>query len=155
MKTELTIEESAQLFELGVDVKMASKEKFFVGYNERAEFFDKIERLTGKRDFPKGVFQKREKRYANGPTTWDIYHKIFTLADLLSILPKEIKVGVTTYHLNIDYPLPDQVAARYIDSDDVDNDIMGVMEDELIDVLFYLLISAIKCGYITTNSNKK
>ena len=119
MKTELTIEESARLIELGVDAKLASYERY---------------EDTGRKHC--GIELPPEIR------------PIFGLTDILSILPKEIKEGVTTFHLNIDFPLPNQVAARYIDPDNVDNDVLGEMCDELIDALNALLINVIKCGHL-------
>lgn len=83
------------------------------------------------------------------------FSKCFRLQDLLSILPKEITEGVTTFHLNIDYPLPNQVAARYIDPDDVDNDVYGVMCDELIDALYALLVNIVRSGKYNSKSRNK
>lgn len=80
---------------------------------------------------------------------------IFKLTDILAILPKEIKEGVTTFHLNIDYPLPNHVAARYIDPDDVDNDVLGAMCDELMDALYNLLINCIKAKYYNPKNEEK
>lgn len=136
MKTKLTTEESARLIELGVDMKLASKCRVQHEADNEEEY-----RIVEHDEFCYEMASLNPK-------------PIFDLTDLLSILPKEIKVGVTTFHLNIDYPLPDQVAARYIDPDDVDNDTLGVMCDELIDALYALLKNAIKCGYITTKSDK-
>ena len=130
MKTKLTLKESARLIELGIDPKLASERCLdfngtfaYISGEEAESVVDTINR----------EFYTEES-------------SIFTLADLLSILPKEIKMGVTTFQLNIDYPLVNQVAARYLDPDDVDNDILGTMCDELIDALYYLLIDVIKCG---------
>lgn len=124
-KTTLTVEESQRLIELGVDPKMASKRVGSMRISNGVSYDTKIIKSQ----------------------------PIFTLTDILRILPKEIKEGVTTFHLNIDYPIPGQVAVRYIDPDDVDNDILGEMCEELIDALNLLLKNTIKCGYI--NLNKK
>lgn len=78
----------------------------------------------------------------------DPKHYIFTLTDLLSILPKEIKHGTTTYHLNIDYPPIEQVAARYITEDDDLDSLCGMMCDELIDALYELTIWLIENEFI-------
>lgn len=66
MKTTLTIEESARLIELGVDPKLASKKEFVDIHPEV---------LKGNAEYarPWGWFPR------------------FTLADILSILPKEIE----------------------------------------------------------------
>jgi hypothetical protein len=72
----------------------------------------------------------------------DIYGRksIFTLADLLSLLPKEIEdENNIPYHLNIDYPyLIGGVSARYLDEDG--DSLTGVLCPELIDALYELLI---------------
>lgn len=130
MKTELTIEESTKLIEFGVDRKLASM-KVFVPIHPEV--------LKGNAEYAKH---------------WGWFPK-FRLEDIISILPKEINDGVTTFHLNIDYPMPNHVSARYVDPDDVDNDVLGVMCNELIDTLNALLKRTIKSGYIILNSNKK
>ena len=63
MKTTLTVEESARLIELGVDSKLASERKYVDKTEENSNQFLNIE------EYPR-----------------------FTLSDLLSILPKEIKI---------------------------------------------------------------
>lgn len=65
MKTELTIEESARLIELGVDPKLASKVS------------SAIQTFCGCR----------------GITRLPVSRPIFDLSDILSILPKEIKTS--------------------------------------------------------------
>lgn len=125
MKTELTVEQSAKLIELGVSSKLAS------------QYLPTLI-STGK-----GIQRLNDDS------------SIFTLTDILSILPKEIKFGITTYHLNIDYPPINQVAARYIDEDDEDNDLKGFMCDELIDSLYLLLIWVIEIGFVKLNTEKK
>ncbi|MBD5283332.1 MAG: hypothetical protein HDS31_01795 [Bacteroides sp.] len=62
MKTKLTLEESARLIELGIDPKMASEREFVDKTEINSNQFLEIE------EYPR-----------------------FTLADLLSILPKDIK----------------------------------------------------------------
>lgn len=115
IKDKLTQQQSAHLVELGVSADKASASQSCAAYGNGA----------------RGIM--------NVPTT-----PIFTLADVMELLPKEIKEGVTAFHLNIDFPIPNQVAARYIDPDDIDNDILGVMCDELIDALYELLCDIIR-----------
>lgn len=68
---------------------------------------------------------------------------IFTLTDILSLLPKEIIIEGYPYHLNIDYPyLIDGVAARYLDEEE--DSLTGVLCFELIDALFELLCWVLK-----------
>ncbi|MDE6534558.1 MAG: hypothetical protein K2K82_00950 [Muribaculaceae bacterium] len=110
MKTELTIEESTKLIELGVDPKMASGESLVGG-------------------------------------------ALFTLTDLLSILPKEID----GHHLNTD-AIKEGYNVGYVLWDDDENweavishflsD--GFFAPELIDALYQLLIYTITNNYVKT-----
>ena len=75
MKTELTIEESASLIELGVDKKLASMKEFVHIYPEVL------------------------KGYAEYAKPWGWMPK-FTLTDLLAILPKEI--GIEDFEMRTD-----------------------------------------------------
>ena len=77
-------------------------------------------------------------------------HPIFTLVDLLDILPKAIKKEGTTYKLNIDYPPIEQVAARYNTEYDELESLAGVMCDTLTDALFHLTKWCIKNNHIKT-----
>ena len=106
MKTELTVEESARLIELGVDPKMASRETF-------------------------------------------IFDKIFTLDDILSILPKEIEQEdrhpmTVVYYWN---STKKEWIAYY---DYVEKTIMA-SAPELIDSLYQLLIWGFKNGHLKTD----
>lgn len=121
MKTVLTVEQSNRLIALGVPASKARHQRLV-----------KASEATGIPNL-----------YRNGESC-----AVFDISDLLEMLPKEIKVGITTWNLNIDYPLIDQVAARYIDKDDIDNDLEGFMCDELIDALFGLTIWCIRQQYL-------
>lgn len=119
MKTELTIEESAKLIELGVDPKLASKE------------------------FATTIY---EQKY-NDPR-----HPIFTLSDIISILPKEIEDNGVTEDLNIimsndsvyvSYPYIHERLKVFI------------VAPELIDALYQLLIWCLEQGFVNSNSDKK
>ena len=136
-KTKLTVEQSAKLIELGVDASLASKCRVQHEADFEVEY----------RIVPHDEFCYEMASLNPQP--------IFDLSDILSILPKEIKFGITTYHLNIDYPPINQVAARYIDEDDEDNDLKGFMCGELIDSLYLLLIWVIEIGFVKLNTEKK
>lgn len=73
---------------------------------------------------------------------------IYTLSNLLSLLPKEIKADGITYHLNIDYPPILQVAARYITEYSEEECLKGMMCDNLIDCLYELLIWCVKEKFV-------
>ena len=80
MKTALTVEESARLIELGVDPKMASMVSWKQTQNwERKSVLPNKEHLSSKPFEPIVMgFERFEVK------------DVFTLADILSILPKEI-----------------------------------------------------------------
>ncbi len=117
MKTGLTVEQSNALITLGVPASKARHQRLV-----------KASEATG----VPNLYRKGES------------YAVFGLSDLLDMLPKEIKIGITTWNLNIDYPPINQVAARYVDPDDIDNDLQGFMCDELIDALFELTMWCIR-----------
>ncbi|WP_305156220.1 hypothetical protein [uncultured Muribaculum sp.] len=123
MKTQLTAEESAKLIELGVSPERASERTFDLkDVNNLSKPLERRELLP-----------------------------IFTLADILDILPKEIRHNGCTYKLNIDYPPIGMVAARYnTEWDDLDS-IKGYMCEELIDALYSLLVWCLEKGYVKLN----
>lgn len=124
MKTELTTEESAKLIELGIDPKLASK----------------------------GTHGQSYEDYCLGnPVTPEDIKPIFTLTDILSILPKEIDNG---YNLNIDIT-GKYYGAAYVCWDEDENwdavikDIcFEAIAPELIDALNQLLIRVITSGHL-------
>lgn len=112
MKTQLTAEESAKLIELGVSPERASERTFDLkDVNNLGKPLERRELLP-----------------------------VFTLADILDMLPKEIKHNGCTYKLNIDYPPICMVAARYNAEDDDLDSLKGYMCEELIDALYSLLL---------------
>ncbi|MBD5421496.1 MAG: hypothetical protein HDR38_08175 [Treponema sp.] len=113
MKTILTPEESRRLIDLGVDTKLASKRTLGV-------------------QIPTGIPNVYHKKEGGDP--------IFTLADLLSILPKEIK----GYHLEMGTN-DDEWYAEY---DSVRLKDSYTFAPELIDALYQLLIWVIENGYV-------
>ena len=85
MKTALTIEESQRLIELGVDPKMASTT--CINFNGTYAYVSGEESETV-RDCVNGQYYTEEC-------------SCFTLADILSILPKEIEIEGEKEDLNI------------------------------------------------------
>ena len=122
MKTQLTAEESAKLIELGVSPERASMCESSAAYGNGA----------------RGIMKVPEK-------------SIFTLADILDMLPKEIKHNGCTYKLNIDYPPIGMVAARYNTEDDDLDSLKGYLCEELIDALYSLLVWCLEKGYVKLN----
>ncbi len=124
MKTQLTAEQSAKLIELGVSPERASEIK--------------VEVKESSRGCP-NIYCSEVKR------------PIFTLTDILDILPKEIRHNSCTYKLNIDYPPIGMVAARYnTEWDDLDS-LTGCLCKELIDALYSLLVWCLEKGYVKLN----
>ena len=117
MKTKLTLEESARLIELGVDPKLAS------------ECVSAMKVYASGR----GIIRLPES------------NPIFTLTDLLSILPKEIK----GYHLEMGTN-DDEWYAEY---DSVRLKDSYTFAPELIDSIYQLLIWAIGNGYVKPNKD--
>ena len=109
MKTELTIEESAKLIELDVDKKLASIKEFVPIHPEV---------LKGNAEYAK---------------PWGWMPK-FTLTDILSILPKEIKDSVLGMEYDSEFK---QWWAGY-------NAVSLKSAPELIDALYQLLIWTIE-----------
>lgn len=72
----------------------------------------------------------------------------FALADILDILPREIRHNGCTYKLNIDYPPIGMVAARYNSEDDDLDSLKGYLCEELIDALYSLLLWCLEKGYV-------
>ena len=118
MKSLLTAEESAKLIELGVSPERASK---------RTPDYTDINN-TGK------PLERRELL------------PIFTLADILDILPKEIE----DYHLSIE-SFKETHYTTYIRDNYDDYLIPHKDAPELIDALYLLLVWCLKKGYVKLN----
>lgn len=129
MKTTLTPEQSQRLIELGVDPGKASATRYIIAETEVYYGYSREVIVTD--------------GYINDYVGQE---PVFTLTDILSLLPKVIKVDGITYNLNIDYPPICQVAASYIDGDG--DSLKGMMCTELIDALFELLVWCITNKHI-------
>ena len=134
MKSLLTAEESAKLIELGVSPERASGICMdFNGAGRYAYVYGEEAQLV--RHCVNGHFYVEECG-------------IFTLADILDILPREIRHNGCTYKLNIDYPPIGMVAARYNSEDDDLDSLKGYLCEELIDALYSLLLWCLEKGYV-------
>lgn len=131
MKTQLTAEESAKLIELGVSPERASERESSVAYGNGARGIMKVPKTP-----------------------------IFTLADILDILPKEIEVdspnadkGIdiedcylcTQWCMNGDYADNHQWCAFYTPGFQLIGDCTA---PELIDALYSLLLWCLEKGYV-------
>lgn len=131
MKTELTLEQSAKLIELGVDASLASKCQ--VQHEADFEVETKI--------VPHDEFCYEMASLNPQP--------IFTLTDILTILPKEVIYNRVSENLTIFIDNNKSTATYpFYNSNDADFE-----SPELIDSLYQLLIWTITNGYL--NQKKK
>ena len=125
MKTQLTIEESAKLIELGIDAKLASK-------------CDSAMKVCAS---GRGIIRLPESR------------PIFDLTDILSILPKEIDgYGLDISYAKDGYYVSYIIWDNTEDYDYIRDSLQDkpISAPELIDALNSLLIWTIKQGHLKT-----
>lgn len=135
MRTQLTAEESAKLIEIGVSPERASKR----------------------------IFDLKDVNNLDKPLERRELRPIFTLADILDILPKEIEVdspnadkGIdiedcylcTQWCINGDYADNHQWCAFYTPGFQLIGDCTA---PELIDALYSLLVWSLEKGYVKLN----
>lgn len=121
MKTQLTAEESAKLIELGVSPERASESDSSVAYGNGARGIMKV------------------------PET-----PIFTLADILDILPKEINAfGIPARLQMYNHPAEYWIASYVTyDGGTLTYQNPCSAEKELIDALYSLLVWCLEKGYV-------
>lgn len=132
MKTTLTIEQSAELIKRGVRDDKASM--VCMDFNGTYAYVCGEESQTV-RDCVNGQFYVEESR-------------VFSLSDLLSLLPKEIEQGNATYELLIE-GVETNWRVRYYYADlEVYDYTEAFNEEELIDALYNLLLWAIDNNHV-------
>lgn len=132
MKQNLTIEQSTELIKRGVSAGKASM--VCMNFNGTYAYVSGEEAQTV-RDCVNGQFYVEESR-------------VFALADLLSLLPKEIKQGTTVYELLIEGVETNwRVRYYYADLDGYDST-EAFNEEELIDALYKLLLWSIDNNHV-------
>lgn len=115
MKTTLTIEQSAKFIELGVSPERASERESSVAYGNGA----------------RGIMKAPET-------------PIFTLTDILEILPKHIPFANAEWYLNIQCDILDNKwHVQYLDFDHYDEEVKEEEALELIDALYMLTLAVI------------
>ena len=121
MKTQLTAEESAKLIELGISPERASESNSSVAYGNGARGIMKV------------------------PET-----PIFTLADILDILPKEINAfGIPARLQMYNHPAEYWIASYVTyDGGTLTYQNPCSAEKELIDALYSLLVWCLEKGYV-------
>ena len=129
MKTQLTAEESAKLIELGVSPERASETR--MDFNGTYAYVHGEEAQTVK-DCVNGYFYVEECR-------------IFTLADILDILPKKVKIHRDGDTLSMIYHCG-QWRVGYSNCAEYCNHTK--VAPELIDALYSLLLWCLEKGYV-------
>ena len=121
MKTQLTAEESAKLIELGVSPERVSESKSSVAYGNGARGIMKVPEMP-----------------------------IFTLADILDILPKEINsFGIPARLQMYNHPAEYWIASYVTyDGGTLTYQNPCSAEKELIDALYSLLVWCLEKGYV-------
>lgn len=134
MKTQLTAEESAKLIELGVSPERASE--ICMDFNGSYAYVHGEEAQLV-RDCVNGHFYVDECR-------------IFTLADILDILPKEFNVSGTSARLQVYNHPAEYWIASYVtyDGGTLTYQNPCSAEKELIDALYSLLVWCLEKGYV-------
>ncbi len=145
MKTELTLEQSRTLVGRGVHSEKASKVAWQITTDSHGKPFTKE---LMKQSWHHGISHKGGIQRV-GLTHID-EKPIFTLTDLLEILPKEIRINNKDCFLNI--PFNNKVAlATYMGSDDkncLKFEHCELGNEELIDNLYNLMLWVIDNGYL-------
>lgn len=144
MKTKLTIEESAKLIELGVDPKMAKS--VCLDFNGTYAYISGEETKTV-------VDWVNMEYYTEQPV-------VFTLTDILSILPKEIEdSNLDIISTQVDIKNHKKISGWMVTYIDSHNDLAFGYESifqapELIDALNPLLIWVLKNGHLKTEKTQ-
>lgn len=156
MKTTLTIEQSKALIDLGVDPKLASKCKFRQITNSKGEPLEKnkIKKWKDRTSCEKATHSP----LCVGLTKIE-FVDIFTLTDILSILPKEIKSDDTIMgdgfisELQINWDCSQKVwNCAYLA---LPHPVGVGKAPELIDALYHLLIWCINNGKYNPKNEEK
>lgn len=128
MKTTLTIEKSAELIKRGVKADKASM--VCLDFNGTYAYVSGAEAQTV-RDCVNGQFYVEESR-------------VFSLSDLLLLLPKHIPFANAEWYLNIQWEILDNKwHVQYLDFDHDDEVVKEEEAPELIDALYQLTLAVI------------
>lgn len=138
MKTELTTEQANKLIQCGISPRKARMVR--LDFNGTYAYVYGEETQTV-RDCVNGQFYVEESR-------------IFTLADLFSLLPERKAFADAEAYLNIHFELAGHKwVAQYLDFDKDDDVIVDYSADELIDALYLLCVWCLDRGYITLEND--
>ncbi len=160
MKTELSIEQSAKLIELGVDPKLASKCLLYFcdeydeplaswdRYDENGKVFCATEEAYGR-----SVESRMVSMDADFDQSAKEENPIFDLSDILTILPKEIEIEVPIEDKKYLYPLSIKWHIYYQEWRCYYTSIYNA--SELIDALYQLLCWCLKERYVKPKTEEK
>ena len=156
MKTQLTASESAKLIELGVSPERASMCLLNLDYDGEVipceDVWEENGRLLANvNDEVIDVDRKIVTKDSDFDHSYANDNPIFTLGDILDILPKEVKrsnynsytfsIVADNHYWNVEY--------RYWRGDYAENDTLALFEsEELIDALYSLLVWCLEKGYV-------
>ena len=148
MKTRLTPEESAKLIELGVSPERASMCLLNLDYDSEVIPCEDVWEENGRslanvNDEVIDVDRKIVTKDSDFDHSYANDNPVFTLADILDILPKEIE----DYHLSIE-SFKETHYVTYIRDNNDDYLIPHKDAPELIDALYLLLVWCLEKGYV-------
>lgn len=155
MKTQLTVKESAKLIELGVSPERASMCLLNLDYDSEVIPCEDVWEENGRLlanvndeviDVDRQIVTKDsgfDHSYAND-------NPIFTIADILDILPKEFNVSGTSVRLHMYNHPAEYWIASYVtyDGGTLTYQNPCSAEKELIDALYSLLVWCLEKGYV-------
>lgn len=140
MKTTLTIEQSAELIRLGVPKERASKQVMRQTTDSHGRPLQDAELKKWSKCRP---FEKQDAMQNVGFTKYE-FKNIFTIADLLSMLPCTIEIDGEVYDLILSYSRFQYWRAYY----SLRMNVLYNAEKELIDALWGLLADLIEGNYV-------
>lgn len=141
MKTTLTIEQSAELIKRGVSSDKASKRATRQVADSRGREIEKLRLKRWKDCVP---YEKATMTNLRVGLIRFEHKEIFTLADLLSLLPKHISFANAEWYLNIQWDISwGKWCVQYLDFDHDDEVVKEEEAPELIDALYLLTLAVI------------
>lgn len=141
MKQVLSVEQSAELINRGVSADNASKR---VTRQVADSSGREIEKLRLKRWKDCVPYEKATVTNLHVGLMRFEHKEIFTLADLLSLLPKHIPFANAEWYLNIQWDILDNKwHVQYLDFDHYDEVVKEEEAPELIDALYLLTLAVI------------
>lgn len=136
MKKELTVEQSQRLIDLGVPKVKASKVAWETTRDVKGNLIPKKEQRRGVMDKPFAMMHVGMQDFSN--------HDIFTLTDLLEILPKVMHKEKQAYHYNLVMYWAEDEKKWRVTYDAIGDNMGSETATELIDALYELTVWCLK-----------